>query len=154
MTSQRLHPHEHLPHRVYVLRDHADTVLYIGVSSRVKTRVRSHTTSQPWRAEIDPARTVVMDEMPWEAALELEEAAIQKWQPKYNRRQHNGSAYVAAGVRALIATETRLTRAARTGDPAARAAYDQWQGEQVRVALEAMSHIDFSPIFSTQERAS
>ncbi|MBK5207777.1 MAG: GIY-YIG nuclease family protein, partial [Polaromonas sp.] len=91
VTSQRVLPHEHLPHRVYVLRDHAHTVLYIGVSSRVKARVRSHMASQPWRAEIDPTRTVVMDEMPWETALSLEEAAIQKWQPKCLKKSRPSS---------------------------------------------------------------
>lgn len=143
MTSQRIRPHEERPHRVYVLRDRAGVVLYVGVSSQAQVRIRTHLREQPWRAEIAPSMTIVTDEMPWEAALELEQAAIQQLKPRHNTRQRNGTELVAAGVRALVATETRLYRKALTGDPEARATYAKWRRER---AAEAAAVLREHPI--------
>lgn len=135
MTGQRLRPHEDRPHRVYVLCDRQGAVLYVGVSSDATRRVKWHLRSQPWRDEIDPSRTVITDEMPWEDALAIEQAQIKALKPRHNVRRTNGSTYVAGGVRSIIATETRLKRAARSGDPEAVAALERWQDEQAREAL-------------------
>lgn len=138
MTSQRILPHEHKPHRVYVLRDRTQRVLYVGVSSNVEARIRNHRSVQPWRNEIDPAHTTVSEEMPWEEALATEQAAIQTLAPAHNKRRRNASDYVNAGVRAEIAEERKLQRAARHGGPAEQKALDDWYAERLAAAEEAM----------------
>lgn len=54
--DQRRLPHEHLPHRVYVLRDTTGVVLYIGCTSNVNRRIADHRHNQPWRGESVAAR--------------------------------------------------------------------------------------------------
>jgi predicted GIY-YIG superfamily endonuclease len=142
MNSQRLRPHEERPHRVYVLRNRRGAILYIGVSSDVDKRIAWHLRRQPWRNEVDPAKTVRMDEMSWEDALALEQVSIQEHHPKYNKRQRNGSAYVDAGVRTIIATQERLKRTARHGDPEAVAALIAWEDEQTK---QAVAHLRANP---------
>lgn len=138
MTSQRVLPHEHKPHRVYVLRDSAQRVLYVGVSSNVQARIDHHRYTQPWREAIDPAYTTISDEMPWEEALATEQAAIQMFEPAHNKHRTNGTAYVNAGVRARVAEERKLTRAARNGGPAEQKALDDWHAARLREAQEWM----------------
>lgn len=147
MNSQRLLPHEHKPHQVYVLYDRSGSVLYVGVSSQVRQRIATHVRSQPWREEIDQGRTWTSDAMAWEDALAVEQALIQKLRPKHNKRQRNGALYVATGARDVVAAETRLKRAASTGDPAAVAAYREWQDEQRREADRLARTTDFSALF-------
>lgn len=126
MTSQRILPHEHKPHRVYILRSSDDRILYVGVSSDVEARIAKHRYTQPWRNDIDPARTIVLEEMEWELALAVEQHLIQEHRPLHNKRRTNGAAYVDAGVRAYIAEERKLQRAARHGGPAEQKALDDW----------------------------
>lgn len=142
--DQRLQPHEHRPHRVYVLRDAAGAVLYVGSTSNATRRIADHRRNQPWRAEIDPGQTVLTDEMPWEAALEVEEECIRMYSPRHNVQQTNGTRHIQLGLRKYIATESRLIRAAKSGDPAAVAALDAWRHEQLLEAQSQMSSLDWS----------
>lgn len=138
MTDQRMRPHEHRPHQVYVLRSNDDQILYVGCSVDVDKRIKSHLRDQPWRAEIDPARTVRLDPMSWEEARAVEEAAIKEWEPRHNKHQRNGTRLASMGVRRTIVEERRLNDAVRRGEPGAVEAREAWEAEQVRRVQEAM----------------
>lgn len=118
MTSQRLLPHEERPHVVYVLRDAAEAVLYVGVTSNLTQRLRSHRNEKAWWGEVAPERTLTSGSMTFEDALAAEQEYIQSLAPRHNRRRTNGSVYLRWGVR----DEMRAERAEYRAGLAARKA--------------------------------
>src|SRR5699024_924217 len=95
--------HEKKPHQVYVLKDKAGAVLYVGVTSNLKARVKDHRTRKPWWGDV--AETTTSAPMPWVDALNLEEHLIRELSPLHNVRKRNGSLHVNLGIRELVAKE-------------------------------------------------
>jgi excinuclease UvrABC nuclease subunit len=83
-TTRRKKPFYELPHYIYRLYDSAGTLLYIGVTITVNTRLLQQAKAQPWWAEVDPARTTETCYAKRAAALKAERAAIKSEHPKYN----------------------------------------------------------------------
>lgn len=85
---------------IYRLYDEADRLLYVGITSEPRTRLRGHRRDQEWWPE------VVMSEIEWcetRAAAEVDEKrAIEEEHPKYNR-VFNGRQY-RYGTRRFQAT--------------------------------------------------
>lgn len=123
MTNTRRRDHEHLPHQVYVLRDRAGTVLYVGVTSALKQRLATHKRTQPWWSDVDPGQTTATPPAPWEDAITAEERFIRTLRPLHNKRRSNGSPYVRLGVRdEVIADREKRPRPEPTAEDHERVA--------------------------------
>ena len=111
MSNTRRAPHEDRLHQVYILRNADEDVLYVGVTSNLKNRLRAHSRIKPWWSEVSPERTTTSEPIAWELALTSEEHYIRTLSPRYNRRQTNGSLYLRWGVRDEINAERAEYRA-------------------------------------------
>jgi hypothetical protein len=72
-----------LPHMVYRLFDKAGTLLYVGCSHRVFSRLEAHISKQPWRYDLATVQVTWFDNWPLAAAAEQEIINAEK--PKYNK---------------------------------------------------------------------
>jgi DNA polymerase-3 subunit epsilon len=90
---RKRHLAEHLPHApgVYLFRDSADRVLYVGTSKDLRTRVRSYFTASETRSRMGQMVTLADRVEGLECATALEAAVrelrlIAEHKPKFNRR--------------------------------------------------------------------
>ena len=94
-TAQRRKRHlaEHLPHApgVYLFRDSAGRVLYVGTSKDLRTRVRTYFTASETRSRMGQMVTLAAEVQGIECATPLEAGVrelrlIAEHKPKFNRR--------------------------------------------------------------------
>jgi DNA polymerase-3 subunit epsilon len=94
-TAQRRKRHlaEHLPHApgVYLFRDSAGRVLYVGTSKDLRTRVRTYFTASETRSRMGQMVTLAVEVQGIECATPLEAGVrelrlIAEHKPKFNRR--------------------------------------------------------------------
>jgi DNA polymerase-3 subunit epsilon len=94
-TAQRRKRHlaEHLPHApgVYLFRDSAGRVLYVGTSKDLRTRVRSYFTASETRSRMGQMVNLAVEVQGIECATPLEAGVrelrlIAEHKPKFNRR--------------------------------------------------------------------
>jgi DNA polymerase-3 subunit epsilon len=94
-TAQRRKRHlaEHLPHApgVYLFRDSAGRVLYVGTSKDLRTRVRTYFTASETRSRMGQMVTLANEVQGIECATPLEAGVrelrlIAEHKPKFNRR--------------------------------------------------------------------
>ena len=94
-TAQRRKRHlaEHLAHApgVYLFRDSAERVLYVGTSKDLRTRVRSYFTASETRSRMGQMVNLAVEVQGIECATRLEAGVrelrlIAEHQPKFNRR--------------------------------------------------------------------
>lgn len=70
------------PHCLYRFWDHADELLYVGITASPSQRWRQHAGDKPWWSEVNK---VTLDPFPTrEAVLKAERAAITAERPRYN----------------------------------------------------------------------
>jgi len=84
------------PTSVYIARDDAGTVLYVGASSNVSDRMRRHRYQSAWFAQMS---SLVVNTYPdWYMGRLAEKQAIRQYLPQFNRvryeRQTNAYEYV------------------------------------------------------------
>jgi predicted GIY-YIG superfamily endonuclease len=71
-------------YHVYWMYAADDTLLYVGMTGRLRERLKRHYLTQPWIDEV--ARIDAEDEyMDKDAAYYAEQMAIRRWRPKYNK---------------------------------------------------------------------
>lgn len=70
-------------HTVYLHRDAAGDVLYVGCTIDLTTRTRRHRRGSPWRDEIASVE-IVAEDMDRYPALDLERALIERYRPPHN----------------------------------------------------------------------
>lgn len=72
---------------VYIIKNEAGVILYIGQTTTPRQRIQEHYRNQPWASEIDAVEWLDGWDSP-EAATEAEYALIKKLGPKYNKRRN------------------------------------------------------------------
>lgn len=80
----------HRPHVVYVMRNAAAEIIYVGMTADIKSRMRVHSSKSAWLGEVALIETHSCANR--DEAAELEICAIAAWEPRHNVR-HNPAAH-------------------------------------------------------------